>query len=245
MGRHSASKKEELNFNAMYDLIASFESMPESAQAISRVMRLSLKKKIANTSTIAWHKMDSSGKLLDYDSAYHFVDIYRKLGLLSQILKNKKFLQLIENCYKKHKRFYASKKLMSPDDNKWSKILCIMSWTGILTKHDRVFWTGKIATIPYDLEKPIFPQCWNKIWALRLGFDINNVDEIKPKRGKTALLQKRMLVSYVPTLKDAFREDIFKEGFFVMLWKYRLIAGFLKIEIEREIKKVSEYFFLR
>lgn len=120
-----------------------------------------------------------------------------------------------------------------------------MSWTGLLAQHEIDFWTGKIATTPYDPNKPMFPQCWNKVWVLRLGFGIDSIDAMGVEEGGPVLLRKRYLTSYFPALGSVLSEDVFGEGLFVMLWKYRIIAKFLKIKIEQEIEKMPKYFFLR
>jgi hypothetical protein len=154
--RGKVSKLEDISFDHLYAILRSEKLNKEF---IEKIIDSKLKKVLANNDEIIWGYLNFKGKVLDYDYLFHCIELYKKIGQLKKLKGNLKLIKLIKECYQKRKKDYILKQKFHPRDNRWSKLICILKWLGLLDKKEQEFWIKKYIEMKYDKSKPLFPQC--------------------------------------------------------------------------------------
>lgn len=220
---------EDVPFGALYTLLTHGRNQANK-KMVQAIVIAKLRRMLSNSRNILWGYMDDSERRLDFDSLFHCVELCKWTSGLSALEKERGLKEMIHACYRKRYLHYWQKKQLSPMDNKWSKLICVMVWMNLLKKTEVEAWKKKYAELSYDKTKPLFPQCWNRIWVFLRAFEIKNFSDLKRKPG-FRFVKKRNFYSYKPSFIDVINQNYFHEETHIMVLKYMNICKFLELDV--------------
>ena len=171
--------------------------------------------KCGNSTSIGFSICDSC----NYDDFSHYVDVKVLLNQIDKESKNK-LVATLENSYSSNKDRYI-KDYLSVFSNKWPHVLLAMERLGMLNESEKKFWIRQYSSMNLNQSQFPFPQTWNRVWVF-WTFGIENYKDLEQYGVKNA----SKVCSYIPRLRDALSQNIFRESSRTMINKYVIISIF-------------------
>lgn len=206
-----------------------FTNYPESEKlrlVLNSILDKMFELKSVNADILYWNYPKDTSEKCDYDFVFHFIEAKIQLREKDSLLNNSKLMTILENTYNKRKGEYIQKENLMPRDNRWTKLIIMMSWLGLLNEEEKALWIDKYASYKFTESEPKLPQAWNRVWVFTEALGVSNVNDLKKVSSVKFSEAKSLICSYVPTVQDLSKQNVFGEAKRVMLSKYWKIRSF-------------------
>jgi hypothetical protein len=209
------------------------DRFPGALTTFNRMLDTMFDHKSRGVTTISWERTKDYAKECDYDFVFHYIENKINLGKGQELLANPHLCTIVKNTYDEKREEYLAKNDLEPRDNRWTKLIIMMSQLRLL--EEKELWIRKYASYQYSSKYPLFPQAWNRVWAFTRGLGIRTLSDLEGIDGIDIKEARNTICTYIPMIKDAFRQNIFNESREIVLSKYFMIRTFCELSITDEI----------
>jgi hypothetical protein len=208
-------------------------SLSETADEFNAVLDVMFSAKAKGSDELYWDNLMQTSRVLGYDFAFHYIENKMFLGRKDEIQRNTRLINAVQRTYERRKEYYDAKTHLEPRDNRWAKLIIMMSWLGIL--RDREHWIKKYSSYEFMRDEQLFPQAWNRVWALTYGLGITRISDLQKLLYIDYPKVHAIISSYIPQPDDMLEQNYFTEANPVMIDKYLRIRRFLELPMFTEL----------
>ena len=178
-------------------------------------------------------------KYCNMDYFIHYVEAKSKLGMASEILENKKIVDILNKTYHNYKPIYANNTGLHIHDNIFNHVMLAMVPLGMISEDEKDFWIVKYSSLELNDYEIKLPQVWNRIWMFRI-LGVNDVYSLIEDYDLNSSQTMKNVCGYIPPLSAYKYENYFRETSSHMLYKYFIVQSFCNVSMTPE-----DYDFLK